>query len=39
MSKPSLRIYNRYETVVEDPFGFRLAFSQDHSDSESHLAG
>ena len=32
LEKPVLRIYNCYEMVVEDPFGFRLAFSQDHSD-------
>jgi hypothetical protein len=29
---PTLRAYNCYEMVVEDSFGFRLAFSLDSSD-------
>jgi uncharacterized glyoxalase superfamily protein PhnB len=32
VEKPVLRIYKCYEMVVEDPFGFRLVFSQDYSD-------
>ena len=32
LEKPVLRIYKCYEMVVEDPFGFRLVFSQDYSD-------
>lgn len=32
LEKPVLRIYNCYEMMVEDPFGFRLVFSQDSSD-------
>jgi uncharacterized glyoxalase superfamily protein PhnB len=32
LEKPVLRIYNCYEMIVEDPFGFRLAFSQDYTD-------
>jgi hypothetical protein len=32
---PTMRVYKCYEMVVEDNFGFRLAFSQDFSQSES----
>jgi catechol 2,3-dioxygenase-like lactoylglutathione lyase family enzyme len=28
---PTMRVYNCYEMVIEDNFGFRLAFSQDFS--------
>jgi hypothetical protein len=29
---PQVRVYNCYEMVVEDRFGFRLAFAADHHD-------
>jgi len=32
---PTMRVYKCYEMVVQDNFGFRLAFSQDFSQSES----
>jgi uncharacterized glyoxalase superfamily protein PhnB len=32
LEKPTQRVYNCYEMKVEDPYGFRLVFSQDNSD-------
>ena len=32
---PVLRVYNCYEMVAEDNFGFRLCFSMDYSMKES----
>jgi uncharacterized glyoxalase superfamily protein PhnB len=32
LEKPTQRIYNCYEMMIEDPYGFRLVFSQDNSD-------
>lgn len=32
---PSMRVYNCYEMVVEDNFGFRLAFSMDSSNASA----
>ena len=32
---PTMRVYKCYEMVVEDNFGFRLAFSQDFSQSSA----
>lgn len=34
LEKPALRIYKCYEMTVEDPFGFRLVFSQDYSSNK-----
>ena len=31
LEPPVLRVYNCYEMVVEDNFGFRFCFSMDHS--------
>ncbi len=30
--EPTLRVYKCYEMTIEDPYGFRLVFSQDYSD-------
>ena len=35
LEPPVQRIYNCYEMVVEDNFGFRLCFSMDHSSTPS----
>jgi len=35
LEPPVHRVYNCYEMVVEDNFGFRLCFSMDHSSTPS----
>jgi uncharacterized glyoxalase superfamily protein PhnB len=32
LEKPTQRVYNCYEMMVEDLYGFRVVFSQDNSD-------
>jgi hypothetical protein len=34
LERPVLRVYKCYEMVVEDNFGFRLAFSMDFGGAE-----